>query len=184
MNKVLLFMVIIISFICISCQKFSFIETKNGQSVFLDSNNGKVVYVNNSNRVSDYVDLKINEQEIAKIKNDKEINDSAQKMKDWGKNSIPGTKYSLEFLTRFYNDKLLYILQIEPYDDNTARIANTITVDLIDTAGFTLETIEPPRWTRVVDEKGKTQMLNSGGNIPITLENYMEIFDWSPSWRN
>jgi hypothetical protein len=169
---------------CIGCQKFEHIGTKDGQTIFLDSSNGKVIYINNSNRVVDYVDLKLNKDEIRRIKNDKELNDSAQKMKIWGERNIPGTKYTLELSTRFYNDKLLYILQIGPYDDGISRLANTITVDLVDLAGFSLETIDPTRWIRSVDASGKAQKLSASGDLPITLENYFEISEWDPSWRN
>lgn len=176
---------LIVFFISItSCQKYEFIGLKEGQNVFLDNINGKVIYINNSNRVVDYVDLKLNSSEITRIQIDKDLNDSAQKMKFWGDKNIPGTKYSLELSTRFYNDKLLYILQIRPYDDGVSRLANTITVDLVDTAGFVLETIDPTRWIRIVNDEGKAQRLSTSGSLPVTLENYFEIDDWSPSWRN
>ena len=184
MKKFFRIMVIIVSLFCIGCQKFEYIGTKDGQTAFLDSNNGKVIYINNSNRVVDYVDLKLNTNEISRIRNDKDLNDSAQKMKFWGKKDIPGTKYTLELSTRFYNDKLLYILQIGPYDDGLSRLANTITVDLVDLAGFSLETIDTLRWVQSVDAEGKAQKLSANGNLPITLENYFEIDEWDPSWRN
>jgi len=184
MNKFFLTHVFFISLFCFGCQKFEHIGTKDGQTAFLDSSNGKIIYINNSNRVVDYVDLNLSKDEISRIKNDKELNDSAQKMKFWGKRDIPGTKYSIELSTRFYNDKLLYILQIGPYDDGISRLANTITVDLVDLDGFSLETIEPKRWIRSVDESGKAQKLSTNGNLPITLENYFEISEWDPSWRN
>jgi len=102
--------------ILISCQKYEFIGPKEGQSVFLDIFNGKVIYINNSNRVVDYVDLKLASDEISRIRADKNLNDSAQKMKYWGKNEIPGTKYVLELSTSIM---LQYKLWIKPFKFNT-----------------------------------------------------------------
>jgi hypothetical protein len=184
MKRILSLLAVTVFILSAACQKYSRIGEKDSQSVFLDEYNGKVIYINNSNRVVDYVDLKLNEQEIKEIRTNKELNDSLQKMKDWGDNTIAGTKYSLNLATRFYNDKLLYILELKPYDDNITRLANTITVDLTDIVGFTLETIDPERWTRSVDAEGNPQQLTARGSIPITLENYLEIYDWNPYWRN
>lgn len=163
---------------------FSYIGDKNGQSVFLDTKNGKIIYVNNSNRIIDYVDLQLSEQEISKIMQDKEINDSLQKYKVWNDYVISGTKYTLKFSTRFYNDKLLYLLFMTPYDNNASNLANTISIFLCDAAGFDLESFTPKGWIRSLDADGKPYAMGISGNIPITLENYLEITSWTASWRN
>jgi hypothetical protein len=103
-------------------------------------------------------------------------------IKYWDDKSIPGTNYTISFSTRYYESKLLYILEIGPYDNNTGRLANTVSVDLVDINGFTLETLEPSQWIRSVDEKGDPQNMSATGNIPITRVNYREIYSWSPKW--
>jgi hypothetical protein len=168
---------------CNSGNKYSYVENKEGQSVYLDNLKGKVIFINNSNRITDYVDLNLTDQEIQKIKNDKDKNDASQKLKDWGSQSISGTKYSVSFSTRFYKDKLLYIATISPYDEDLRYIASTISIDLVDISGFSLEKISPGNWVKNVDEKGKPTRLSYSGDIPMTLENYLEINNWGLMWK-
>ena len=164
--------------------EFSYIKTRDGQSVFLDGKNGKVIYVNSSNRVIDFVDLNLSAREITTIRRNKEANDALQRMREWDKRTISGTNYSLELSTRFYDDRLLYILEMSPFDNNASGLANTITVHLLDEAGFVLEVLRPQVWSRIVNSEGKATAMSSRGGIPITLDNYMEISNWSPTWRN
>ena len=168
----------------ISPQKYAYVGEKNGQSIFLNTIEGKAIYVNNKNQVSDYVDLVINEIEIDKIRNDKEHIKSLQYAFDWGKQKITNTKYTISLKARYYNDNLLYILEIEPYDINLFRLANTIKIQFVDENGFTLETIKTSSWAVTVHDDGTQTNLNTKGSLPITLDNLMEIDRWYPAWEN
>jgi hypothetical protein len=159
---------------------FVFIETKNGQSVFLDASRGKIIYVDESNRIIDYVDLKPNQETISEIVENK---DRAINNKDWGSEDIPETDYSISLSTRFYNNRLLYVLKITPYDDKVKQFARTVSIALSDKNGFNLGEIESTySWITTVDGNGKEIGLNTQGSIPITLRNYLEIYRWGPQW--
>jgi hypothetical protein len=177
--------ILIIGILC-SCNsgehRYSFIENKNGESIYLDNSKGKVIFINSNNRISDYVDLNIGENEIKKIKNEKDKNDAAQKLKDWDKKELVGTKYNAELSTRYYKDKLIYRLTIEPYDVYIANRLNTITFYLVDESGFILEKIIPENWIRNLDKKGMPETFGSNGSISMTIENYLEIINWNISW--
>jgi hypothetical protein len=165
------------------CKKenpFVFIETKNGQSVFLDALHGKIIYVDESNRIIDYVDLKPNQVLIEEIAENKERSINT---KDWGIEDIPGSDYSVTLSTRFYNNRLLYVLKITPYNEKIKQFARTVSIDLSDKNGFNLGEIESSYdWTITVDDSGKEIGLNTQGSIPITLRNYLEIYHWGPKW--
>jgi len=168
----------------ISPQKYAYAGEKNGQSIFLNTIDGKAIYVNNKNEISDYVDLVINEIEIDKIRNDKEHIKSLQYAFDWGKQKITNTKYTINLKARYYNDNLLYILEIEPYDVYLITFAKTININFIDKNGFTLEKIKTSSWSATVLDNGTRTNLNTKGSIPITFDNLMEIDQWYPSWGN
>jgi hypothetical protein len=178
-----LLMLIFLSLFISGCQKenpFVFIETRNGQAVFLDASRGKLIYVDESNRIIDYVDLKPNGETISEIVENK---DRAINNKDWGSEDIPGTDYSISLSTRFYNNRLLYILEIEPHNDKVRQFARTVKIDLSDITGFNLGEIESSyNWIASVDDTGKETGLNIQGSIPITLRNYLEIYSWGPRW--
>ena len=94
-----------------------------------------------------------------------------------------GTKFTLTLKTRYYKDKLLYILEMKPFDETAAYKAGTVRANLIDATGFTLETIEPQAWFTSVDNKGNKISEATTGSIPMTLDNFLEVNGWSPMWR-
>jgi hypothetical protein len=164
----------------LGCSKYSFIENKDGQSVFLDERGGKIIYVDASNRVIEQVDLKtktVNQDGTGKTE--------AMSGKEWRMKTIPGTDFKVTFSSRFYNNKLLYQIQIEPYNNKTRSFARSISIKLTDKKGFVLETISSLyNWTNLVNDTGEDIGLNTYGSIPITLGNYLEINDWGPLWSN
>jgi hypothetical protein len=181
MKKLLLF-VVFFGLLLIGCQKnpFEFIETKNGQSVFLDKDKGKVIYVDENNKIIDYLDLNPSAETISSIEFNK---NKANTNKEWDITSIPGKNYSISFFTRFYNNNLLYKIKLTPYDDNASAFARTVSIRLMDRNGYPLGGIEPTyTWRRTVDDDGKPVELHTEGYIPITLNNYLEISYYSPSW--
>lgn len=109
----------------------------------------------------------------------------ADSNKDWGSEDIPGTHYSVSLSTRFYDNKLLYILRITPFDNKVKQFARTVSVDLQDKDGFVLAEIDSTlNWTTTVDSAGKEVELNTRGSIPITFRGYLEIYSWGPRWRS
>lgn len=178
-----LVLVSLLSFLTTGCRKenpFEFIETRSGQAVFLNAAKGNLIYVDESNRIVDHVSLNPDSTVIADIAESK---DTALRNKNWGSDDIPGTEYSVSLSTRFYNNRLLYILKITPFDSRVRQFARTISIDLADRNGFNLEEIESTTdWTTTVDGDGEPIGLNTQGGIPITLRNYLEIYDWSPRW--
>jgi hypothetical protein len=173
-----------LAFFAFGCQKenpFVFIETRNGQSVFLDASKGKLIYVDESNRIIDYVDLKPDRTAVDGIVFDKNRSIAT---KFWGIEDIPGTDYSVSLSTRFYNNRLLYILTVVPYNDKGKQFARTVSIDLSDENGFHLGEIGSNHsWITTVDDDGKETGLNTQGSIPITLRNYLEIYSWGPRWN-
>ena len=166
-----------------SSNKYGFVETKDGKSVYLDNSIGRVVFIDKSNRITDFVDLNLGNTEISRIKTDREKNDNAQKLRDWGKQDIAGTRYSVSLQTRYYKDRLLYITDLGPFDDSLKYKSTTIEMDLVDATGFSLEKIHPETWMRVVDDKGVSIKLQYRGEIPMTLDNYLEISSWMLQWK-
>jgi hypothetical protein len=104
---------------------------------------------------------------------------------DRGRKSIPGESYSVSLSTRYYGTRLLYILEIEPYDDNARRFASTVSIELTDSKGFILGSIpSSSNWINIVDDSGKRVSLSSQGSIAFTLRNYLEIVSWGPNWTS
>jgi len=162
------------------CSKYSFIESKDGQSIFLDERNGKVIYVDASNRVIEQVNLKTNA-----VNQDGADKKRAMSGKEWGTKDIPGTDFKVTFASRFYNNKLLYYIKIEPYNNTITRFARTVSIKMMDENAFLLETIDSSySWNTTVNSSGEDIGLNRYGSIPITLGNYLEISDWGPLWSN
>jgi len=159
---------------------FSYVGERNGQSIYLDGQKGKVIYLDETNRIIDYVDLRPNSSDIFVIANNK--SEALQNM-DRGKKDIPGQDYSITLSTRYYSNRLLYIMVIEPYNDGIRKFANSVSIELSDSKGFLLgEITSSYNWTSIVDGEGKRVSVQSQGSIPITLRNYLEIVSWSPKW--
>jgi hypothetical protein len=179
----------VLIFVCLvfmGCSKeqeypFSFVEQKGGISVYLDGQKGKIIYIDETNRIIDYVDLRPNSTAVQTIEQNK--NDALMN-KDRGSKDMPGTDYSIELSTRFYNNKLLYMMKLSPYNDKAKRFARTVSIQLMDDRGFVLGEIESSYdWTTTVDDTGKEIALSTQGSIPITLRNYLEIVNWGPLWQ-
>jgi hypothetical protein len=161
---------------------FEFVETKSGLSVYLDGARGKLIYMDETNRIIDYVSLKPNSNEITIIEDNKI---QALKNTDRGERSMPGTDYSVKLSTRFYSNRLLYVLELKPFDERARRFANTVSIELLDENGFVLGEIDSTYdWTTTVDSNGKEIGLNTQGSISITLRNYLEIDRWGPKWQD
>jgi hypothetical protein len=159
---------------------FSYVGERNGQSIYLDDQKGKIIYLDETNRIIDYVDLRPNSSDISLIEKNKT---AALQNIDRGKKDIPGQDYSVTLSTRYYSNRLLYIMDIEPYNDNTRRFANSVSVELSDSKGFLLGEISSSyNWTNIVDDEGKRVSMQTQGSIPITLRNYLEIVSWGPKW--
>ena len=175
------FYVILLSMtiLVINCNKYSFVETKNNQSVYLDQEKGKVIFVDETNRIVDSISLNLTVQDIQSIKENKAIvfEPKIFGVKDIGTRS----KYFLSLNIRFYNNKLLYLTTIKPYNSGTRRIANTINILLGDSNGFVLEEFSP-RGLVITIEDDEEVGLDTFGSIPITINNYMEIDNWNPQW--
>ena len=160
---------------------FSYVGERSGQSIYLDGQKGKLIYIDETNRIIDYVDLRPKSTDILAIESRKE---EALQIIDRGKRSAGGTGYSVSLSTRFYSNRLLYIMDVEPYNDNARRFATSLSVELYDGGGFTLGEISSSNsWTNIVDSSGNRVALQSQGNIPITLRNYLEIVRWGPRWN-
>jgi hypothetical protein len=186
MRHLKIVMIVIVTALLLSCfgsNKYQMASEKDGNLSFVDSQSGKVYYVNKSGNIVDVVDLDIPVASIQTIKAAKEKQDAAQKNRDMGAQPISGTKFTLTLKTRYYKDKLLYILEMRPFDETAAYKAGTIRVNLIDATGFTLETIEPQAWFTSVDNKGNKISEATTGSIPMTLDNFLEVDGWSPMWR-
>ncbi|MCL2442593.1 MAG: hypothetical protein FWD13_03915 [Treponema sp.] len=159
---------------------FSYVGERSGQSIYLDGQKGKVIFIDETNRIIDYVDLRPNSADILIIENNKM---EALKNLDRGSNEIAGTVYSIKLSTRFYSNRLLYIMRLEPHNDEARRFAGTISIELMDLNGFILGKINPTNdWTNIVDNTGERIALETQGSIPITLRNYLEIVAWEPLW--
>jgi hypothetical protein len=170
-----------VSFILIlaGCSRYSFVETSDGQSIFLDEYTGKVIYVDSSNRAIDRVDLT-----VRTVNQDGTDKSNAMNGHDWGVRDVPGEDYKITFSSRFYNNKLLYKIDVTPNDRNILSFARTVSIKLMDQNGYVLETIESIRyWNHMVDNDGEEIGVNTWGEIPITLGNYLEIKGWSATWQ-
>jgi hypothetical protein len=182
-NLAVLFFVCLVFLGCSKEQEypFSFVEQKGGISVYLDGQKGKIIYIDETNRIIDYVDLRPNSTIVHAIEQNK--NDALMN-KDRGNKNMPGTDYSIELSTRFYNNRLLYMMKLSPFNDKIKRFARTVSIQLEDDRGFVLGKIESSYdWTTSVDDTGKEVALSKQGSIPITLRNYLEIVNWGPLWQ-
>ena len=184
----LLLLLCLMTFVLFSCgssiwDKYQLVSEKDGNLTFLDNRAGKVYYVNRSGNIVDVVDLRISEQNVQSIKKAKDTRESSQKNRDLGEQAISGTKFTLNAQIRYYKDRLLYHIEMKPYDETAVYKAGTIRVDLVDTMGFTLEKIEPGSWYTEVNSKGNRIGVAAAGEIPMTLDNFLEVSNWSPTWR-
>jgi len=162
-------------------------QMQNGNQAIVDEANRRVIVINQSDRIIDVVNIDLNDDEIKLIKKLKETNDKKMKVIEWPSVIPPKESYTVEFATRFYNDQCLFKLRISPWNE---RLANSYgfrvnSVELDDSTGFTLENIDlsNARWTRVLNENGFPEALVLSGKIHMTLESYMEIHTWSPTWN-
>ena len=93
-------------------------------------------------------------------------------------------EFTVKLSTRFYSNRLLYVIELEPFNDRAIRFANTISIELLDRNSFLLGTINrSTNWIRSVDSSGNPSGLTTQGSIPITLRNYLEINSWGPTWQ-
>jgi hypothetical protein len=158
--------------------------TSNTENLaLLNKATGTLYYINKSGRIMDIVDLGLSSEAKSIIQSEKDDREKAQKYRDLGEQNISGTKYALYFKIRYYKDRLLYQIEMKPYDETITYKSSTIHILLTDIIGFTLEEIIPSTWTTVVDEKGKKISMSASGSLPMTLDNFMEIEQWSPRWR-
>jgi len=186
MKKLAFVFLAVCVFWLLGCSKqeypFSYVGERNGQSIYLDGQKGKIIYLDETNRIIDYVDLRPNSSDILAIEKNKI---AALQNMDRGKRDIPGQDYSITLSTRYYSNRLLYIMEIEPYNDNIRRFANSVSVELSDSKGFLLGEIgSSNNWTNQVDDDGKRVSMQAQGSIPITLRNYLEIVAWGPKWSS
>ena len=159
---------------------FSYVGERSGQSIYLDGQKGKLIYLDETNRIIDYVDLRPSSSDISAIESRK---NEALEILDRGTEAIPSTDYSVSLSTRFYSNRLLYIMEVRPYNDNARRFANSLAVELNDRGGFLLGEINSSSsWTNIVDNSGARIALQSQGSISITLRNYLEIVRWGSRW--
>jgi hypothetical protein len=163
---------------------FQVINKENdGKISIINQNSGQLIVINKSNRIDDVVDLNIDAKEVETIKSTKNIQDSALKIKNWGESTITGTKYKVSLSTRHYKDKLLYIITFSPSDATSSMKARLTTINLRDENGFALEKINPSlSWVSVVNDKGIAQFEQASGEMPMTLDNYLEVSSYDPTW--
>ena len=161
--------------------RFVFVETKDGLSVYLDGRSGRLIYIDETNRIIDYVSLTPSSDVISSIESNKQ---QALRITSRGSRDIPGMEFTVRLSTRFYSNRLLYTLELEPYNDRATRFANTISIELLDSSSFVIGTINrSTNWVRSVDNSGNPTGLSTQGSIPITLRNYLEINRWGPLWQ-
>ena len=171
---------IVLALLVSGCGKYSYVENTNGLSVFLNERNGNVIYVDDSNRIVDRVKLGAGPDD-----RDGANKAAAMSGREWGTREIPGTDFKVSFYTRFYNNQLLYKIEVEPYNNRTLAFARTVVVKLMDDNGFVLGTIPTVYdWTQNVDGNGEPVAVEATGNIMVTLGHYLEIGDWSPLWSS
>ena len=96
---------------------------------------------------------------------------------EWGTINLTDTKYSIKLETRFNDGHLSYIIRMFPDDGNLIRLANTVTVELLDREHFLLGIIEPESWARNND------IVSTRGRISFTRSNYRALGAWNVKWR-
>ena len=154
----------------------------DGKILILNQKTGRLTIVSKSNRIDDILELDIKDADVNGIKKKKEDQDKLLKVRAWGVQKIANTPYKVALSTRHYKDKLLYTLSFSDADDTTSYKARTISINLRDANGFVLEKIVPTSWVTVVNEEGKPQIEQASGEIPMTLDNYLEISAYDPNW--
>jgi len=155
----------------------------DGKLSVIDQSKGRIIVINKNNRVNDVVELNLKDDDISKIKLAKEDQDKALKIRSWGNTTITGTKYTLSLSTRYYKDKLLYKLTFSPSDAGTPLKARETQINLRDQNGFIIEKINPySSWVSVVNENGVAQFEQASGEMPMSLDNYLEISAYDPTW--
>jgi hypothetical protein len=189
--------ILIIMIICLSScsnlitenksKDIQIIKGMDGNTTILDSDNKQLLIIGQSNRIIDVIDLQLTEEQISAIKTQKELNDNKVKVNYWNSFTPPKEKYSISFSTRYYKDQCLYRISISPWDTRLQqRGFKLVNLQLSDISGFTLEEVFLPTtdWTRVVDSNGVPTEFQLTGKIPMTLDNYMEVSDWSCTWNS
>lgn len=155
----------------------------NGRLSIINQSSGQMLVVNKSSRIEDVISLNLSDGDVEEIRSEKDRQDAALKIREWPECEIPNSKYKVQLSTRYYKDRLLYQLIFFPSSETSAMKARTISINLRDGNGFVLEKIDPHNWVSVVNDKGKPEKEQANGEIPMTLDNYMEIAYYDPSWR-
>lgn len=156
----------------------------DGRISIIDQAKGRLIIINKSNRIQDVISLSLNSDEIRKIKREKDVQDSSTKIREWPSVDINKTKYTVSLSTRYYKDRLLYKIKFYPADEMSSIRARTISINLRDVNGFVLEKITPQdEWVTVVDSIAAPIEESANGEIPMTLDNYLEIYSFDPNWR-
>jgi hypothetical protein len=155
----------------------------DGKISIIEPKRERIIVINKNNRVDDVIDLNLKDSDISAIKLAKEYQDKALKIRNWGEQSITNTKYAVTLSTRYYKDKLLYKLTFSPGDSSTPLKARQTTIILRDENGFIVEKINPfSSWVTIIDEEGIPAAEQASGEVPMTLDNYLEIGSFSPTW--
>ena len=156
----------------------------DGRLSVINQDAGEMLIINKSNRIEDVISLKLSLDQIDVIKKGKAAQDLALKVREWPKNRISNTLYSVGLSTRYYKDRLLYKISFSPADKSSIQKAKTLKVYLRDNNGFVLEEIDPnSQWGTVVNESGKSVSEIAEGEIPMTLDNYLQVSGFDSSWR-
>ncbi|MDR0598791.1 MAG: hypothetical protein LBG84_01735 [Treponema sp.] len=162
---------------------YEFMEEKDGVSVYLDGARGKLIYIDANNNVIDYVSLRPSAKAARTIAENKE---QALKTVDRGTDTLRGTAYSISLSTRFYNNRLLYVLELGPKDDMAWSVAGTVEINLMDADGFSVGTIVPLNpWADTIEttDGGTVECLITQGSVPFSLSDYLEFATWESSWE-
>jgi len=155
----------------------------DGKISILNQGTGRITIINKSNRIDDVIDLNLKNDAIEKIKTAKENQDAVLKIKAWGQMGLTGTKYKVELSTRHYKDRLLYTFTFSPLDAGSIEKAKLTSFNLRDANGFILEKVNPSlAWTTIVGDDGKPLYAQASGEVPMTLDNYLEIASYDPTW--
>jgi len=189
----LLFVIGIISIFLTGCdgiknRQYSYIGTMDLKHIFLN-NNGKIIFTDHNFEVISYNDLHRNFENIRNNRFNNityEINSNI-----------------FEMSTRFYDNKLLYIIKLKIINENLNQINEEVLIDRIDNSEeylkineimegnlnfvltdniFDLEEFTVNYWEKNKLENG--YILTTKGSISITLENYREIKSFYILWDN
>ena len=151
-------------------------DRADGKVNILDKRNKILLVVNSDGRIENIlsIDKVLEENEFLKSKGEKT---------DWASKRVPGSKYTISLSTRFYSGNCLYNLELAPWDDNATSFARSLTLRLEDKDHFELENVQLMNWHTGVDDKGVNQNMNCSGRHSIDLSTYLEIADWSYTFR-